>query len=1070
MKTTDFNWMSGKSKICVFVFMLSVLLFATNSVHGEVLAAETFDNFIASQWTQLRFADQIQVLQEGNTRFFRLRLEPGNVELGRNFLPAHRDKVRVKFKFRWSPTMEHWVYNRTSGGTHMFNAKSATFGTSEAWIRFDFSKPYNYGLSQIAVYAGKGQPCTAPLPRGPQSPDDCNQERNLVFSNGQVPFLNGLWQELTFDINCQDGWVKLTSQGNSYTKTLNTYERNSCLRIGGIQRLSWNNYDQPTPPGGNQANSYIDFDDWSIETLPNSPPPQTCSDNTPYNQCSNTQPLFCYNNGTLGNRCQQCRCPQQQICQADGSCSGSPNQPPNATITQPTQNTFTVNTPINYAGTGTDPDGTIVSYSWTVDIIGDGQQPFTIGNQQSGTYTPTTLVNNLSTIYRLTLTVTDNDQAPGTNFKELTIVPAQQNCVLTSAQWDRTSTTEGTLVNLIVNGSNCNSKLVNFVVWEDDILDGDDPVQVNPQSIQFNNDVATATWIAEFQEDCGGACNPPEYIFIASLNDNSNVNIQSSNQLIVNRGTENQPPTVNIVSPDINSEAISFETNMLTSAYIDYGLTNSYGDRESSVTIGTAHTIFLRDLEQGRQYHYRITTTTEGGMSVSSTDRIFIFVEQQQNRCQDGTLYNQCSNTQPLFCFNNGTLGNNCQQCQCPNGLSCQPNGSCSGSPNQPPTATITQPTQNTFTVNTTINYAGTGTDPEEGNLPGSSLCWSYDITGDQQGFINLGCRISGTFTPVQSGTYILKLVATDTQGLSDSKNKTLTINPIINQTCQQQGGICCQAGYSCNGNNVGSNNCGTVCCLGSCVQAGGLSGGYALSGFWEGWRARHNIGDRFFNGPNNAYGMMGFNTYAVRRLDIGRRGWLEFDVRIEGPRPNDGKGGQHLFSVTSQAACQAGPCDPATGQNLNGWLRIDNGAAENNIVNAIYNNHGNGTLNGVRNANQQTLNAWRQWAHIRLEWEQTANNIRVKLNGRESNVPISPTSRDTGILLIVGNMDRYTGHPAPGYENLCSDANCAAGVCHCLNPDGTPIASCATCRCSAGLDPCGMIDQVWYKNFRWGR
>ncbi|MBS3150143.1 hypothetical protein J4455_05675, partial [Candidatus Woesearchaeota archaeon] len=295
---------------------------------------------------------------------------------------------------------------------------------------------------------------------------------------------------------------------------------------------------------------------------------QTCSDNTPYNQCSNTQPLFCYNNGTLGNRCQQCRCPQQQICQADGSCSGSPNQPPNATITQPTQNTFTVNTPINYAGTGTDPDGTIVSYSWTVDIIGDGQQPFTIGNQQSGTYTPTTLVNNLSTIYRLTLTVTDNDQAPGTNFKELTIVPAQQNlfdfnsiinylgvvsdpngpipnsqmtweyditgdnqgpislgigpsgsfianrtigaislyklrftandgqytnfserdiivlseptqteCQLTSALWQETNVNESTLVNLIVNGSNCNSKLVNFVVWEDDILDGDDPVQ-----------------------------------------------------------------------------------------------------------------------------------------------------------------------------------------------------------------------------------------------------------------------------------------------------------------------------------------------------------------------------------------------------------------------------------------------------------------------------------------------------------------------------------------------------------------------------------------------------------------
>src|SRR3989338_8671765 len=106
-------------------------------------------------------------------------------------------------------------------------------------------------------------------------------------------------------------------------------------------------------------------------------------------------------------------------------------------------------------------------------------------------------------------------------------------------------------------------------------------------------------------------------------------------------------------------------------------------------------------------------------------------------QCSDGTLYGQCSVNIPLYC-SNGQLINNCQQCGCPQGQTCQANGSCLPQQNQPPIATITQPTQTSFTVNTSINYAGTGSDPEQCNLPGSSLCWSYDITGDQQSFINL--------------------------------------------------------------------------------------------------------------------------------------------------------------------------------------------------------------------------------------------------------------------------------------------------------------------------------------------
>ncbi|KYK24449.1 hypothetical protein AYK26_06790 [Euryarchaeota archaeon SM23-78] len=51
-------------------------------------------------------------------------------------------------------------------------------------------------------------------------------------------------------------------------------------------------------------------------------PPKICSDNTPYGQCSATQPLYC-DNGNLINRCSTCECPVSYICQVNESCRAS---------------------------------------------------------------------------------------------------------------------------------------------------------------------------------------------------------------------------------------------------------------------------------------------------------------------------------------------------------------------------------------------------------------------------------------------------------------------------------------------------------------------------------------------------------------------------------------------------------------------------------------------------------------------------------------------------------------------------------------------------------------------------
>jgi len=54
-------------------------------------------------------------------------------------------------------------------------------------------------------------------------------------------------------------------------------------------------------------------------TLGTTMPPQKCTDNTPYGQCSQNKPLYC-ENGNLIEKCGTCGCPNEQICLANQTC------------------------------------------------------------------------------------------------------------------------------------------------------------------------------------------------------------------------------------------------------------------------------------------------------------------------------------------------------------------------------------------------------------------------------------------------------------------------------------------------------------------------------------------------------------------------------------------------------------------------------------------------------------------------------------------------------------------------------------------------------------------------------
>jgi hypothetical protein len=98
---------------------------------------------------------------------------------------------------------------------------------------------------------------------------------------------------------------------------------------------------------------------------------------------------------------------------------------------------------------------------------------------------------------------------------------------------------------------------------------------------------------------------------------------------------------------------------------------------------------------------------------------------------------------------------------------------------NQAPTAAISSPGNGTSVVQgANVTFVGTGTDPEQGSLAGSSLTWSSSIAGV------LGTGVSLTTSSLAVGTHTITLTVRDAQNASHSTSITVTVTaiPVGNQ------------------------------------------------------------------------------------------------------------------------------------------------------------------------------------------------------------------------------------------------------------------------------------------------
>lgn len=90
---------------------------------------------------------------------------------------------------------------------------------------------------------------------------------------------------------------------------------------------------------------------------------------------------------------------------------------------------------------------------------------------------------------------------------------------------------------------------------------------------------------------------------------------------------------------------------------------------------------------------------------------------------------------------------------------------------NQPPTATITSPTNGAVLApSTSISFAGAGSDPEDGALTGASLVWTDNVSGQ------IGIGTSFSLATLAPGPHTITLTATDSKGAHGTAAVSITI------------------------------------------------------------------------------------------------------------------------------------------------------------------------------------------------------------------------------------------------------------------------------------------------------
>ncbi len=488
----------------------------------------------------------------------------------------------------------------------------------------------------------------------------------------------------------------------------------------------------------------------------------------------------------------------------------APNQAPtaeaglNQSITLPT-NTVTL------SGSGTDPDGTIVSYSW---IKVSGPASGTITNASDATTTVTGLVQG---VYQFEIIVTDNDGATDTDFIQVNVnaaLPPPNQAPTAIAGLDQNITLPVNQVSL--NGSgNDPDGIISAYRWRK--ISG-------PTTFTITNTITAATTATGLVQGV--------YRFELRVTDDSGANGFDTMQVTVNQAV-NQLPTANagldqsIILP-VNSVSLSgngTDTDGTISAFL---WTKISGPASGTISNITSAITSVTGLVEG-VYKFELKVTDNRGGT--DTDSMLVIVNPAPNQLPaaeaglnqsitlptntvtlsgsgtdpDGTIvsYSWIKVSGPA----NGTITNATDATTTVTGLvqgvyqfelTVTDNDGATDTdimqvnvnaalppPNQSPSAIAGLDQNITLPINS-VSLEGIGTDPD-GTI--SAYRWRK-ISGPATFTITNTTTVRTTVTGLIQGVYQFELRVTDNNGATGFDTMQVTVNPAPNQLPTANAGL----------------------------------------------------------------------------------------------------------------------------------------------------------------------------------------------------------------------------------------------------------------------------------------
>jgi PKD repeat protein len=207
-----------------------------------------------------------------------------------------------------------------------------------------------------------------------------------------------------------------------------------------------------------------------------------------------------------------------------------------------------------------------------------------------------------------------------------------------------------------------------------------------------------------------------------TVTDGSGLTNAITKQITVPAGTQNQPPTASITSPAAGSSSVQGTT-------VSFGGTGS--DPEDGSLSG-ASLVWTSSLDG------QIGTGTSFSKTNLSVGTHTITLTATDSKGAIGTASRSITVTAPV---------------------------------NQSPSANITAPAAGSSSVQgTTVSFAGTGSDPEDGSLSGASLVWTSSLDGQ------IGTGTSFSKTNLSVGTHTITLTVTDSKGATGTTSRSITV------------------------------------------------------------------------------------------------------------------------------------------------------------------------------------------------------------------------------------------------------------------------------------------------------